>query len=753
MKKRIVSILLLTALVTASCGKNVAETETPADKPSQDASSSSEVNTQAETPAADTAATSGRNAALINASFLGDSEDVYYNKDLVPSVAPYSVNADFSNVVYDKEFAYYFDLSQQSEYNDVKARRQALIKNNFYVESSGSSEFFDIYEGNRYSMFPDFITVDSLMHTYHLYFAHLMKTTEKEYLASDLEALTGNMLAAADAQVKTLAGSEWETAARRNLAFFAVADMLIKDNSNLEISDSEVAEAAKSEFDKIMAAEGIDDCYLTGLMEDYSQYKVRGYYDETPEQQRYFRTMMWYGRIPFALDTDDSVRSAMLMCCALAEDPKEYGNIYSVTSFFAGKSDDPGYNELIPIIDKAYGKVPQDSELIGNTDAFAKVMEEVKSLPLPQINSIPTMEWEESVIPSFRFMGQRFTIDAAIMQRLVYQSVEENSLGAKRMLPDTLDVPAALGSETAYKLLEETGATDFKNYTDNLILAKQHFDNDDPALWNASLYAGWMNILRPLLEEKGEGYPSYMQSEEWTKKNLETFCGSYAELKHDTILYAKQIMAEMGGGDIDVIDDRGYVDPQPVVYSRFVSLSNKTKEGLESMGLLGETQKEDLQKLSDIGMMLLKISEKELTNEALSDEEYDFIRCYGGYIEHFWQEANRDKFEDGNIGQSYQFPCPVVADIATDPNGTVLEIGSGEAETVYVVFPIDGELHIGRGSVYSFYQFETPISDRLTDEEFRNKLDGGYLDENWNWIEVEDKPERAPWTLSYRLNN
>ncbi|WP_051545101.1 DUF3160 domain-containing protein [Butyrivibrio sp. MC2021] len=757
MKKRIVSVLLLTAIVTAGCAKNDVKPLTPTDEPTQEASVGNDNASKEATTASETAAMNpGRNATLINASFLGDAEDVYYDKNLVPSVAPYSVAADFSNVVYDKEFAYLFDLTQQSEYNNVKARRDALIKNSFFLEGTKMSEFFDVYEDNSYVMFPNFVTVDSLMHTYHLYFAHLMKTTEKEYLAADLQSLTETMLSAAEAQSKVFEGTEWETSARRNLAFFAVAQMLDKDSSDITLEDSEVLDAAKQEYDKIMAAQGIDDCILTGLMEDYSQYKPRGYYDESDDLKRYFRTMMWYGRIPFALDNAEGVRSAVLMCAALSEDPSKYGNIYSVTAFFAGNSDDPGYNELIPIIDKAYGKIPSDQELADNEDAFDVVLEEVKNLPLPQINSIPVMEGDDPVIPSFRFMGQRFTIDAAIMQRLIYEAVKENPQGERRMLPDPLDVAAALGSEAAYKILEEKGACEFENYTGNLILAKEHFDNDDPELWNASLYSGWMNILRPLFEEKGEGYPSYMQSEEWTKKNLETYCGSYAELKHDTILYAKQNMAEMGGGDMEILDDRGYVDPQPVIYSRFVSLANKTRDGLSSMGLLGDKQKEDLDKLSEIGMMLLKISEKELKNETCSEEEYEFIRCYGGYIEHFWQEANLDKFQNGddaNLVSSYQFPCPVVADIATDPNGTVLEIGSGEADTVYVVFPIDGELHVARGSAYSFYQFEVPISERMTDEEFQEKLDGGHFDENWNWVVDEDIPQRADWTDSYRLNN
>ena len=83
---------------------------------------------------------------------------------------------------------------------------------------------------------------------------------------------------------------------------------------------------------------------------------------------------------------------------------------------------------------------------------------------------------------------------------------------------------------------------------------------------------------------------------------------------------------------------------------------------------------------------------------------------------------------------------------------SVLEIGSGKADNIYVAFPMDGKLHIGSGSVYSFYQFETPISDRLTDEEFRERLDGGHMDDNWNWVKSEPAPDRAKWTLSYRVD-
>ncbi len=687
-------------------------------------------------------------------SLLGTKEVIYYDEDLVPCVKPYTVSEDFSDVYVPNRFKFTFALDEDSDYENGIELRKALAKNLFAVQGGyGDSEFFDIYEGNRYSQFPSFVTVDSLMHTYHLYFAYLMKTTEKEYISEELKSLSRKMLEESKNQYKQLMGSDWEKAALRNLAFFYIGSILQDDTVDYPVTDSSFAEIVSSEMKKIMAAEGIDTCAISGEYEDYSQYKPRGYYEGDEELEKYFRAMMWYGRIPYSTDAEETVKSAILMNLAIDRAGKEsWEAIYKITAFFAGKSDDAGYPDFMPLISECYGKVPAEADLTGDSGALKSFMASVSSIRGPKVNSIPVEDGDDPVKPSFRFMGQRFTIDAAIMQRLVYSAVKDNGAGEKRFLPDTLDVAATLGSEDAMKILDESGATGFEGYIDNMTLLKEIYTADDPALWNASLYSGWLNTLRPMFEKKGEGYPSFMQSDEWSKKNLETFAGSYAELKHDTILYAKQVMAEMGDGDDgEIIDDRGYVQPEPVVYSRFIFLSDTTRDGLKSYGMLSDDAEKDLDRLSEIGRRLLTISEKELKEETLSDEEYDFIREYGGDLEHFWREAMDNGVED--LAYSYQAPCPVIADIATDPNGTVLEVGTGPANNIYVIFPIDGELHVGRGSVYSFYQFETDISDRLTDAEWRERLEGGHLNENWEWVENENKPVQPDWTQSYRIGN
>lgn len=668
--------------------------------------------------------------SLLNLAMVKEEEMV------TPDVTPYTIDPDLGNV--ENLWQFYME-------DDVKAQ---LAENGFIVWGDGGDEFYEGYEWNRYSLIPNFVTVDSMMHTYHLYFSHLMKNIEKGYLTDDLSALSVKMAENSAAQYEALKGTEWEKAAARNVAFFTIGARLCgADVSGYAYAETMVTE----ELNAISNAAGIADSAITGAMEDYSQYIPRGYYEGDEQLERYFKAMMWYGRIHFAQDKEDLDRSALLMTMALMEDAESYElweGIYAVTSFFAGASDDSGVCEYAPLIKEAYGENVSVNDLSGNKKAFEKFHVMTAEFDPPQINSVPIMDGEDNIIRGFRFMGQRFTIDGTIMQNLIYQNVRENAAGNKRMLPDVLDVPAALGSDTALEILEEQGDTGYQNYMENLEKLQNSLSGENKTLWNASLYANWLNTLRPLLDKKGDGYPVFMQNEEWAKKDLECFAGSFTELKHDTVLYTKQVIAEMGGGMEEEPDDRGYVEPEPLVYARFSRLASLTAEGLKRYGMLDAGDEENLMRLAEMAEELLTISNKELQNEVLTEEEYEFIRCYGGNLEHFWIEAVKN---DNNVETPMELPAAVVTDIATDPNGTVLEIATGIPSQIYVVVNVDGKIKIARGAVYSFYQFPWDINDRLTDSKWRYMM-RYQADENGNWLDFEaELPVKQPeWTQSYR---
>ena len=658
------------------------------------------------------------------------------SSEINANTAEYEVKADLSNV-YNKDL-YYF--------NDEQIKM--LSDNYFFVDKSyGSYEFFEVYENNRYYYESNFVTVDSLMHTYHLFFSHLLKNLEKTKLSEAVSKMSTKMYEKSLEQLKDAKGTNFQEAAERNVAFFAVANLLMENEIE---ADDKILEIANKEVAKINAASGIEKCELTGSDEDYSQYKPRGYYDNDELLRKYFKVMMWYGRIQFNSKDNEMIKSAALMNIALNEAGlNEWKDVYDITSFFVGTSDDLCFYEYYPLLQEVYGTGVTTKDIIGNTEKYNSLVVKVKELSVPSINSIPIKMGEDNEIQGFRFMGQRFTIDAMIMQKLIYSAVEKKSDGTLRMLPDVLDVTASLGSEISYDLLKEQGDFEYERYKDNLDKLINELSTDEAKEnLETSLYGNWISTLKPLLSKKGKGYPMFMQNDAWAKKDIECFAGSYTELKHDTVLYAKQVMAEMGGGDIPEYDDRGYVQPEPLVYERFKFLADETQGGLKDRGLLSSQDEENLKRLSELSKSLYDISIKELNDEVLSDEEYDFIREYGGTLEHFWYDVMSYDTGDEEINTE-KYQASLVVDVATDPNGQVLEMGTGRPCTIYVIVNVDGKVKIAKGSVYSFYQFAWPLEDRLTDTSFRVLM--GYEPGNDGYFTSEDerRPDMPWWTKEY----
>lgn len=660
-----------------------------------------------------------------------------------PAVKLYRIGPGLENVTNKDRF----EFSPQAE--------NSLSKNGFVVVPGLYREFFSSYENNRYDSIPNFITTDAMLHNYHLYFDHLLRTLEKDKLRAELNNLTALMLTESKKQYETLKGTDWENAAKRNVAYFAVAARLLDAQADIPgYVSTEVnkelgliaghQEAALLSPVMNMGKPGVDPA--EGLKEDYTQYNPRGHYTKSDDLQSYFQAMMWYGRLTFRVKSEDETKSAVLVTLLLSQRQMydHWNRIYEPTNFFVGKSDDLGFSQYYEVLSKTFGEIKDQKELTGNKEQWQAFCDGLAKLEPPAINSMPIFDKtvqpdREKEIKGFRFMGQRFTIDAAVFQNLVYREVEENAQGQRRMLPKGLDIPAAMGSGEAYAILESMGETGYKYYPEKMKMMQGYFSGLDTAAWTPNLYWSWLYTLAPLTEAKGDGYPVFMNNPAWTRKQLETFLGSWTELKHDTILYAKQVYAEMGGGELP-LDDRGYVEPNPVVYGRLAALTRMTIEGLNSRGLLNEKDQASLGRLEELALKLKSIADKELVNQHLDDQDYELIRGFGGQLEHFWLEALSDQGVDHRsaIGEN---PAALIADVATNPGGgQVLEEGTGFVHDIYVVVPVEGELRIAKGGVYSYYEFPWPVGDRLTDGKWKEMLESGKTVDQPDWVQTYSVP-------------
>ena len=633
-----------------------------------------------------------------------------------------------------------------------------LAQNGFVVVPAEWLEFFQLYENGRYEEIPVFVTTDSVYHVYHLLFDKMLRDLEREHFEPDIHALTAACLQSAQALYAELQTTQLGDVARRVVAYFAVADALINPAA---VAPPEVADLVREELALIEAHAGFsaspifsEDCPENcdpcdtmpppecldqpGMCEDYSQYVPRGHYTRSEQFQRYFRAMMWYGRINMRLQKPDETRMGLLVTYILRSTTVNgqpaadvWARVYDPTVFIVGKSDDLGFHEYGALWDAVFGP-DAPASAIADESKFAAFVEAARQLPPPQINSMWVYIWEdkEQVTQGFRFMGQRFVLDAYIFDELIEREV------SSRMLPKGLDVMAALGSEEAYAILDEMGDTAYPGYPEQMTKLREEISALQMDSWTQNLYWSWLYAFGPLLEAKGPQYPAFMQTQAWTRKDLHAALGSWTELKHDTILYAKQAMAELGGGPPPE-PPHGWVEPNPGAYARLLALTRMTRDGLEGRGLLTENTHVNLWRLDELLTFLLEVAQRELAGEPLTDDDYDRIKYYGGELEAMTLAA-ADQEGEGSPFFEQDDQAALVADVATDPGGWVLEEAIGRIFEIYVIVPDGvGGLHIAKGGVFSYYEFPWPLDDRLTDETWRAMLGAG------------EAPGQPEWTSSF----
>jgi len=645
-------------------------------------------------------------------------------------------------------------LGNHDRFTFGDAQSALLAQNGFVVVPAGWLEFFQLYESTRYEEIPVFVTTDSVYHVYHLLFDKMLRDLEREYFEPDVRALTAACLQSAQDLYGELRGTQLEDVARRVVAYFAVADALINPDA---VTPPEVADMVQGELALIREHAGFDrssifsadcpgncdpcdpmpppECLDQPCMcEDYSQYVPRGHYTRSEQLERYFRAMMWYGRINMRLQKPNETRMGLLVTYILRNTDVNgqpaadvWARVYDPTVFIVGKADDLGFHEYGALWDAVFGPGAPASA-IADESKFTTFVETARQLPPPQINSMWVYIWEdkEQVTQGFRFMGQRFVLDAYIFEELIHREVD------RRMLPKGLDVMAALGSEEAYSILDEMGETAYAGYPEQMAKLRGEISALQLDSWTQNLYWTWLYSFGPMLEPKGEQYPAFMQTQAWTRKDLHTALGSWTELKHDTILYAKQAMAELGGGPPPE-PSHGWVEPNPEAYARLLALTRMTHDGLESRGLLTENTGTNLWRLDDLLTFLLDVSQRELAGEQLTDDDYERIKYYGGELEAMTLAA-ADQEGEGRPFFDAQEQAALVADVATDPNGQVLEEAIGRIFEIYVVVPDGvGGLRVAKGGVFSYYEFPWPMSDRLTDEAWRALLGAGEMPDQPEW--------------------
>ena len=603
---------------------------------------------------------------------------------------------------------------------------QHLSENGFAVVPARNAQLFQVYEQNDYREFPNFVTTDLYLQLDHLYIDCMLRELEMYRLFAMMVDYSSEML---DEMKKIYQraerGTELERAAAHNVRFFTVAETLFR---GMKSFDPEVDDIIAEEVEHAVNAVDGPSRFMADFKEipfAYSLFRPRGHYTRNYVLEEYFRGMMWLQSVPFGMNHEDEVNAAVMIAYVMKNNKSlrdKYEKFDNLITYLMGKPDNLSIQQVITEVEKA--GMPME-ELIKNKQAMNKLKSNLEKIGDKQTRIRP--KFEKTSHNKICVMPQRYQPDAEVLQEMV----DYDNKPTLRATPKGIDFMAAMGVSTAEQILMEE-KTDWKNLGKNLKLMKQRMGEID---WNENIATQWMQTLKVLnvKDKDSKKLPYFMQNPEWGKKDLNAALASWAELKHDAILYAKQPMgAECGGGGPPEPVVKGYVEPNVAFWKKAIELLENTKKLLKDQGFLTEKIEDATERMLEEANFLLRVSEKELAGQVLSDEEYDQIQYIGATFENISLDLLRDPNQmlsgwDNVEGADRK--VALVADVYTanadnNPDKSILFEAVGDADEIYVVVEIGGYLYLTRGAVLSYREFIQPIDKpRMTDEEWQKELE------------------------------
>jgi hypothetical protein len=660
----------------------------------------------------------------------------------------------------------------------------ALFKRNGFVVSerlgapSCTEMLYRIYVRDL----PVFISADAVLHAWHRTFDVMLEEIETHCLAPTLDQLLADMAGQVPALHARHGKGPLGDSVRDADFFLAVARSLLVGQpvrSRLG-QDRRVARTLDA-----VGREGLEEFVLFGRERkvDFSQFKPRGHYENSEALKRYFKAMMWCGRIDLRVAGNPDYASPREMGAAVVLHDllhasggfERWQGFDRMITAFVGRPDSMTFADLTALLKKAGVRGCGDVKSLDTLKALQKKIQDGK-LGLQHIRGhhfySPIYSSVKVELPrSFTVLGQRFTLDSWVTSKVVFDDVLWNDKKVQRRIPSCLDVAfAALHNDHVVpdlvaRINDPAGRRfrDGLTYQHNLAAVRDVIDAQKESVWRETIYNNWLACLRELsVPTTADKYPEAMRTRQWAMKTVNTQMASWAQLRHDTILYVKQSYT----AGVSCFYPAGYVEPVPHFWARLEQMAVRSAELIEktpypdhdvaqpgggtyrAQGKVIQTSHAKfLRNFAKTVGTLKGIAEKHLAQKELSKEEVKFLentvemqmgcggprRYSGWYPGLFYGGPDNTTKWDALVSDVHtDVPAPLVGD-----PGCVLHQGVGNVDLLVVAIDNGKDRMVYAGPVLSHYEFEMPGVTRKADSEWKKDLKAG------------KGPPRPAWTRGY----
>ena len=628
----------------------------------------------------------------------------------------------------------------------TSTQRAALAAHGFYIDPTQPAGGFhlgynEIFQHDQ----PVYFTADAIAHALHASFDDILAELERAYLVDSLETLVDELRA----RLATLKDADATARADLELYLGVAAALLSEDAVASEAKPQPGMPAAALELAaQLRKATGTTTIALFGapMKIDESMFKPRGHYSYDPLLQRYFRAFTWLGRTELVLATREDNKSwevnrralaaaRLLRRCFSPRAQTAWTTVDRTLGGFVGPPDSMSFPGLGAGLDALHS---DDAAAVAAAFEGAAQQHILSQLQRPGQHSI-----------SFIALGQRYVFDSDVLGSLVY-----GALPQRRMMPSPLDVGAAVfHNPVATKLLAPELAR--YHYDDALAAVTRKGDAAGDALWHGSLGHEWMASLRGLSEPDGDSkLPWPLRGEAWNRRLLQAQLASWAELRHDTLLYAKQSYTSL----LLCKFPDAYVDPYPQFFAEMTRLARHGAQLVDALPHDAANARLRARLTAYFGSFaatttrLGAMAERERRGEPLSSADLAFMnQAVGIDVDH---DGCRPTYTPrGWYADLYYNRAdilsqrPTIADVHTEPDdesgnrvGNVLSVATGKPRLIVIALPTSHGTKLFRGYVSSYYELTTNNFQRLNDHEWSQRL------------EQKEPPQDVPWMTPLLVN-
>jgi len=458
---------------------------------------------------------------------------------------------------------------------------------------------------------------------------------------------------------------------------------------------------------------------------DYAIFRPRGYYAAHPAARAYFRAASWFQRLGWDTGAKEGLADALNFALALSFEPPEAGQdpdpraaltrLMELSDFFYGPALTPGWAEWAHFLMKE-AEVP---EFTADTAAEPEVIERLRAAagsnlwPRGGVHILPPRQGRPRLLAGELvglWPGQTPPAFSALwLPTLWRHSLAEETIGRQLALaaPDSAEMRVSARLPGPAGFLEKTRL-------------KDHPDD----YWFSSPGAAWWPVWTTLTGRYGLGYPLYMRGRAFAAKELETIFGGLANLPAPLAAAATTGRAgpapdrpEAGADQPSAPLVKGFVEPNPDFWRQMTRLVRFLMASFQYFEIFPEDLEEGgaLRRLLRRLERAADISEKELTNQALTEDDYEFIRLFT--LD--WMAA---PFGPPGTLPADQPEIGAVSEIWSGPGVHVYE-ATAEPWFMLVLVGNENSPRLTLGLAYNHYEFISALPRTRAEDLWRRSLE------------------------------